>query len=69
MYSPVAFSLSVLAAVCGITAIDKRATPSLYLVGDSTMAFHTASEGIQGCVFDNKFSRKHGNPYTLEVGI
>lgn len=32
----------------GANALVKRATPTLHLVGDSTMALHAASEGIQG---------------------
>lgn len=28
-----------------------RATPNLFLVGDSTMALHAASEGIQGLAY------------------
>lgn len=35
-------------AVCTAAAVEKRATPTLWLVGDSTMALHAASEGIQG---------------------
>lgn len=32
----------------GVNALVTRATPTLHLVGDSTMALHAASEGIQG---------------------
>ncbi|KAF7973525.1 hypothetical protein HWV62_14950 [Athelia sp. TMB] len=35
---------------CFSATIEKRATPTLWLVGDSTMALHAASEGIQGAV-------------------
>ena len=35
-------------------AVEKQTTPSLYLVGDSTMALHNLSEGIQGCAFGLK---------------
>ena len=53
MYLSVAISLSALAFVSPATAIEKRTSPSLYLVGDSTMALHGVSQGIQGCVFGN----------------
>ncbi|KAF7968870.1 hypothetical protein HWV62_29138 [Athelia sp. TMB] len=33
---------------CFSATIEKRATQTLWLVGDSTMALHAASEGIQG---------------------
>jgi hypothetical protein len=51
MYFLVAFSLSAFALVSAANVIQKRMNPSLYLVGDSTMAFHGISQGIQGCVF------------------
>lgn len=49
------FSLpAVLALATSVSSVLaaplKRATPTLYLVGDSTMANHAASEGIQGSV-------------------
>ena len=48
------FSFSTLLSVvawivaCASAPAEKRATPTLWLVGDSTMALHAASEGIQG---------------------
>jgi len=48
MYLPVAFCITALASLRTATAIERRATPSLYLVGDSTTAFHSVSAGIQG---------------------
>jgi hypothetical protein len=54
MYLSVVISLSALAFVSPAKAIEKRTSPSLYLVGDSTMALHGVSQGIQGCVFGNK---------------
>jgi hypothetical protein len=53
MYLSVVISLSALAFVSPVKAIEKRTSPSLYLVGDSTMALHGVSQGIQGCVFGN----------------
>jgi len=64
MYFSAVFSLAVIAFTCTTRAIEKRATPTLYLVGDSTMARHSIAQGIQGCVFDNNVLRKHDLTYT-----
>lgn len=48
MHLPLMLALVASAAYSGANALVKRATPTLHLVGDSTMALHSASEGIQG---------------------
>ena len=53
MHFPLILCLAAWASKCTAKATEKQKTPSLYLVGDSTMALHAASQGIQGCVFGN----------------
>ena len=69
MHFPLIFCLAAWASKCTAKAIEKQGTPSLYLVGDSTMAFHPAKQGIQGCVFGEILFRDMVLTSAFQVGV
>jgi hypothetical protein len=67
MHFPLIFCLAAWTSKCTAKATKKQGIPSLYLVGDSTMAFHPVSQGIPGCVLGEIFFR-HGPDVRISGG-